>query len=203
VREDEEVITVGPVFMQKYEVSQGEFKKVMGENPSYRDQDSLPVERVTWDEAQNYCTEVGGRLPTEAEWEYAGHGGGSGLPWAKGKASEYAWFNGNADGHTRKVGQLKPNAMGLYDMAGNVFEWVEDWYAPYEPGVTDHPKGPNNGTARVIRGASWFSEEANLNPSARFSNRPGFRNYKVGFRCVHNLPASPATAEKTPLPTTP
>jgi formylglycine-generating enzyme len=198
VREDGVKVTVGPLYMQKYEVNQGDYRDIMGENPSFRTHDSLPVERVTWDEAQAYCKNLGGRLPTEAEWEYASRGGKPGLAWEKGKAADYAWYRANAEGRTRKVGRLKPNGYGLHDMAGNVFEWVEDWYGPYDAKASEHPQGPVEGTARVIRGASWYSEAASLTPGNRFFNRPGFRNYKVGFRCVEEGPSTPTTAGISP-----
>jgi len=199
-REDEAEVSVGAFFIQKFEVTQREFQKVMESNPSYRLKDSLPVDRVTWDEAQAYCEAIDGRLPTEAEWEFAARGGVEGLqPWKPGKAPAYAWFRENSGGKTQPVGLLKPNAYGLYDMAGNVFEWVEDWYAPYDPDRTRNPQGPSTGTAKVIRGASWYSEESNLGPRNRFSNRPGFRNYKVGFRCAEDAPVSAASAENASL----
>lgn len=195
LREGRIKVTVGPLYMQKYEVNQADYRRLMGENPSFRTHDSLPVERVTWEEAQAYCGLLGGRLPTEAEWEYASRGGKSEAAWLKGKPADYAWYRANADGRTRKVGQLKPNAFGLHDMAGNVFEWVEDWYGPYDEKAAENPHGPEQGTARVIRGASWYSEAASLAPGNRFFNRPGFRNYKVGFRCVEERTARPTTAQ--------
>jgi formylglycine-generating enzyme required for sulfatase activity len=96
------------------------------------------------------------------------------------------------------VGLKKPNAWGLHDMAGNVFEWVQDWYGDYDPAEIDHPKGPSAGTAKVIRGASWYSEAPSLGLSARFNNRPGFRNYKVGFRCARDVERAASAAWPDP-----
>lgn len=165
-----------------------------GQNPSFRVNDSLPVERSPLGRSAEICQAFAAILPTEAEWEYASRGGSQALPWAKGKASDYAWYKSNSDGRTRKVGLLKPNGFGLHDMAGNVFESVSSWYAPYSQDNADHPKGPEDGSARVIRGASWYSEETDLNPAGRFFNRQGFRNYKVGFRCAEEAPNSQASA---------
>lgn len=185
-REDGRTVTVGPFLIGKYEVRQGEYERIAGRNPSYRLQDSLPVERVTWEEAESFCREIGGRLPTEAEWEYAARAGTS-TPyyWGAGNPAEYAWFRENSEDRTQKVGQLKPNAWGLHDVAGNVFEWVQDWYGDY-PDAVDHPRGAESGTAKVIRGASWYSEGGNLGLGSRYNNRPGFRNFKVGFRCARD-----------------
>ena len=175
---------MGPFQIGKYEVSQKEFERTMGRNPSYRVNDSLPVERVTWEEAETFCNEMGGRLPTEAEWEYAARAGSaSQYYWGAANPSDYAWFRDNSDDHTQKVGLKKPNNWGLYDVSGNVFEWVQDWFGNYPPG-TDHPRGAETGTAKVIRGASWYSEGGNLGLGTRYSNRPAFRNFKVGFRCA-------------------
>lgn len=186
-REDGKIVQVGPFFLGKYEVTQEEYAKVVGRNPSYHLQDSLPVDRVTWGEADAYCRETGGRLPTEAEWEYAARAGSAtAFYWKGADPGGYAWYRDNSENRTWKVGLKKPNGWGLYDMAGNVFEWVQDWYADYDPADVDHPKGPAAGTAKVIRGASWYSEAASLSLSARYNNRPGFRNFKVGFRCARD-----------------
>lgn len=188
LRGDGKRVQAGPLFLGRYEVTQGEYEKIMGRNPSYRLQDSLPVDRVTWDEADAFCRETGGRLPTEAEWEYAARAGSAtDFPWGEGDPKDYAWYRDNSEDHTQKVGLKKPNAWGLHDMAGNVFEWVQDWYGEYDSTDLDHPKGPSTGTAKVIRGASWYSEAGSLSASARFNNRPGFRNFKVGFRCARDV----------------
>ncbi|HLP40687.1 MAG TPA: SUMF1/EgtB/PvdO family nonheme iron enzyme [Fibrobacteria bacterium] len=193
-REDGREVTVGPFLIGKFEVTQAEYEKAMGRNPSYRMQDSLPVERVTWEEAATFCNELGGRLPTEAEWEYAARAGAvTAYYWGQAKAGDYAWYRDNSENRTQKVGQKKPNDWGLHDMAGNVFEWVQDWYGDYSATGLDHPRGPGSGVAKVIRGASWYSESGNLDLASRYSNRPGFRNFKVGFRCAKD-PDSPSTA---------
>ncbi|MDQ2999737.1 MAG: formylglycine-generating enzyme family protein [Fibrobacterota bacterium] len=211
-REDGRMVQVGPLFLGKYEVTQTEFEKVTGRNPSYRLQDSLPVDRVTWEEAESYCRETGGRLPTEAEWEYAARAGNpSTFYWGGETAGDYAWYRDNSDNRTQKVGLKKPNVWGLHDMAGNVFEWVQDWYGDYSLIELNHPKGPGSGTARVIRGASWYSESGSLSLTARYNNRPGFRNFKVGFRCAkdpdrtafENDDPSQTLAGKSPDPSKP
>ncbi|MDB5104194.1 MAG: hypothetical protein JWP91_1883 [Fibrobacteres bacterium] len=207
-REDGRTVQVGPFFIGRYEVTQTEFEKFTGRNPSYRLQDSLPVDRVTWEEAENFCRETGGRLPTEAEWEYAARAGNpSSFYWGGETPKDYAWYRDNSDNRTQKVGLKKPNSWGLYDMAGNVFEWVNDWYGDYNAVDLDHPKGPAAGTAKVIRGASWYSESGSLSLTARYNNRPGFRNFKVGFRCAKdpdrttfNEPALAPLASKSAEP---
>lgn len=211
-REDGRMVQVGPLFLGKYEVTQTEYEKVTGRNPSYRLQDSLPVDRVTWEEAESYCRETGGRLPTEAEWEYAARAGHpSSFYWGVDPAGDYAWYRDNSDNRTQKVGLKKANVWGLHDMAGNVFEWVQDWYGEYSSIELDHPKGQGLGTARVIRGASWYSESGSLSLTARYNNRPGFRNFKVGFRCAkdpdrtafENGDPSQTLAGKSPEPAKP
>jgi formylglycine-generating enzyme required for sulfatase activity len=199
-REDGRSIQVGPFFLGKYEVTQAEYLKHAGRNPSYRLNDSLPVDRVTWEEAESFCRETGGRLPTEAEWEYAARAGNA-TPfyWGADSAGDYAWYRDNSDNRTQKVGLKKPNPWGLYDMAGNVFEWVQDWYGNYNPDELDHPKGPPAGTAKVIRGASWYSEFGSLSLTTRYNNRPGFRNFKVGFRCAKD-PDRTSFNEPVPAP---
>jgi formylglycine-generating enzyme required for sulfatase activity len=119
------------------------YRRVIGKNPSYfRDfrGASLPVESVTWSEAQAYCKAVGMRLPTEAEWEYAARGGNASSRY--GVLAEIAWFTRNSGNRTHDVARELPNGYGLYDMLGNVWEWVEDWGdGAYEPSHKTDPSG--------------------------------------------------------------
>jgi formylglycine-generating enzyme required for sulfatase activity len=161
--------------------------------------DSQPMLNLTWEDAHSYCGWAGMRLPTEAEWERAARGGSNEALY--GKLDDIAWWQDNtrdADGNVlgpRPVGQKHPNAYGLYDMLGNVQEWVADWYAEnyYETGARQDPQGPPTGTERVIRGASWESRERDVGVSIRYYSPPEFRDSRgqandddVGVRCVGN-----------------
>ena len=165
----EHTVGVGGCYMGRSEVTQGQWRAVMGENPShFTGNDSLPVEQVTWADAQRFVTllsQLTGflfRLPTEAEWEYAARGGNraDGQPYAgcdRNHLPEYAWFCVNSEGHTHPVGRLRPNALGLYDMGGNVAEWCSDWMAPYMEAAQKDPRGPKEGDSRVLRGGHYNS----------------------------------------------
>lgn len=165
----EHTVGVGGCYMGRYEVTQGQWRAVMGENPShFTGSDSLPVEQVTWADAQRFVTllsQLTGllfRLPTEAEWEYAARGGNraDGQPYAgcdRNHLPEYAWFCVNSEGHTHPVGRLRPNVLGLYDMGGNVAEWCSDWMAPYMEAAQKDPRGPKEGDSRVLRGGHYNS----------------------------------------------
>ncbi len=158
-------VTISSFFMDKTEVTQGQYRKVMGKNPSYFSGcDDCPVEKVTWHDANVYAKKVGKRLPTEAEWEYAARGGvetngsSSQTKYAgSNNIKDVAWYEGNSGSKTHPVGQKDPNELGLYDMSGNVWEWCSDWYDSgyYKNSPKNNPKGPNSGTDRVLRGGSW------------------------------------------------
>ncbi len=165
-------------------VTQAAYKRVAGSNPSYFHGDRLPVERVSWDEARSYCEAVGMRLPTEGEWEFAARAGSTSARY--GKLNAVAWHYGNSGKETHPVGQKQPNTWELYDMLGNVWEWVQDLfdenYYGQSPG-TD-PPGPSSGKHRVVRGGSWRNVAISVRVSRRLGTVPSFRLADGGFRCV-------------------
>jgi formylglycine-generating enzyme required for sulfatase activity len=209
-------VSVGAFSMDKFEVTQELYKRITGKNPSRHLGEKNPVERVRWREAIAFCNARseaehlhpcydiptgkcdfaadGYRLPTEAEWEYACRGGTSQAYYFGGDAGNlksYAWFKGNADRTTHPVGQLRPNPFGLCDMAGNVWEWCNDWYEVdyYEKSPADNPRGPDRGEKKSLRGGAFSSKPDNCTSAARNCDDPGFADACVasddfGFRCV-------------------
>jgi formylglycine-generating enzyme required for sulfatase activity len=145
--------------------------------------ENMPIVNVTWDDAQSYCGWTGGRLPTEAEWEYAARGGSTEARY--GPLDEVAWYSGNSGGQTHDVAQKRANGFGLYDMLGNVWQWVSDWYDAnyYQSGPAQDPQGPASGQMRVLRGGSWVVAPNFVRVSSRVRLNPAFRHYLVGFRC--------------------
>lgn len=150
-------------WMGKHEVTQGQWKAVMGENPSYFGEcgSRCPVEFVSWNDVQEFIRRLnelesgnGYRLPTEAEWEYALRAGTTGVGYAE-PLDSLAWHRNNSGGKPHPVGLKRANAWGLHDMLGNVSEWVGDWYGEYPSGSATDPQGPNSGLYRVFRGESW------------------------------------------------
>jgi len=119
-------------------------------------------------------------LPTEAEWEYAARAGTSGIRY--GELDAIAWYIGNSGSRTRPVKQKQPNAWGLYDMMGNVWEWCGDWYGDYPNGAVTDPVGPTSGSYRVCRGGSWFYSARGVRSAKRVRNEPAFRMNFLGFR---------------------
>jgi formylglycine-generating enzyme required for sulfatase activity len=145
--------------------------------------DNLPIVDATWEEANRYCVWVGGRLPTEAEWEFAARGGNSLARY--GELGAIAWCKDNAGNQTHAVAGKQPNVYGLYDMLGNVWQWVNDWYDPnYYQGAAQDLLGPETGGERVLRGGSWIVDPKLLRASFRYHIKPDARSDFFGFRCV-------------------
>ncbi|NIW07246.1 MAG: SUMF1/EgtB/PvdO family nonheme iron enzyme [Nitrospinaceae bacterium] len=187
--------------MDRYEVTQHDFQQVMGFNPSEFKGSGLPVERVTWEEARQFCRKVGKRLPTEAEWERAARGDAkTAFPWGNRMATQRAnicdrhcpkrWRETSInDGFatTAPVGSYPPNAFGLYDMVGNVYEWVADGYSKdiYSTRPSKNPRGPAGGASKkVIRGGSWINFSVGARPADRTEADPDERMDFTGFRCA-------------------
>ena len=178
----------------KYSVTQGQWKKVMGSNPSDFSScgDDCPVEQVSWNDVQQFISRLNSqsgsnyRLPTEAEWEYACRAGENHEYCGSNDIKAVAWYKDNSSGQTHSVGQKQPNAWGIYDMSGNVWQWVEDWYKSdyYRRSPKDNPLGSSSGSYRVFRGGSWNLNLEAMRASFRNSKSPGFRDYGVGFRLV-------------------
>jgi len=183
--------------MGKFPVTQAQWEEVVGRNPSHFKGPKRPVERVSWNEVQKFLSDLTARgdgyhyrLPTEAEWEYAARAGST-TRYCFGDDEamlpDYAWFGKNSGGETHPVGQKQPNAWGLYDVHGNVWEWCQDWYAAYEAVPLVDPAGPASGMFRVVRGASFFDVARYLRAAYRDRFEPGFSYYNLGFRCVREV----------------
>lgn len=190
----EHQVTVGDYYIGRFEVTQAQWNAVTGENPSrHGGNDSLPVEQVSWDDAQTFCallSQMTGRrfrLPSEAEWEYAARGGQmskdtpfSGSP----VMADCGWYCVNSEGHPHPVGRQKPNELGLYDMSGNISEWCEDWMAPYGSADQQSPRGPRTGESRVMRGGHYNSTSPGCTVYDRSWYLPTGRYEYFGLRVV-------------------
>jgi formylglycine-generating enzyme required for sulfatase activity len=213
------VMITRPFYIGKYEVTQEQWERVMGKNPSRFKGSKNPVAYVSWHDCQEFLRKLnetiphpvatprtpplsrgereserreGFRLPTEAEWEWACRAGtrtrfccGDG----EADLAAHAWFAANAGSTTHPVGTRRPNAWGLHDMHGNVWEWCSDWYGPYERklkglGWEADPPGPTTGSCRVLRGGSWYSYPADCRSAVRDKNLPATWNGRGGFRVV-------------------
>ncbi len=177
-------------YLQKTEVTQKQWRSVMDDNPSnFNNCDDCPVESVSWDDVMDYIEELNSkedtnkyRLPTEAEWEYACRAG-SKTDYANGHSlGVMAWYSENSGMRTHSVAGKKANAWGLYDMHGNVYEWVEDWYGSYPSANVTDPTGNSTGSSRVFRGGSWSFSATYCRSAVRYYGSPDDRSNIVGFR---------------------
>jgi formylglycine-generating enzyme required for sulfatase activity len=189
------IVTISSFYMGKYQVTQALWKAVMNNrNPSSIIGDELPVHNVSWNEVQNFIKRLNDltglkfRLPTEAEWEYAARGGTRSFGYrfsGSNNLNEVAWFSNNTmdkEVRMQPVGTKNANELGIYDMSGNVWEWVSDWFGEYTRESKLNPTGPEEGTLRVNRGGSWSSMEHMCRITARGSTAPTLRYDNLGFR---------------------
>ncbi len=211
-------VVISPFQMDRYLVTQELFQKVMGSNPSRWKADRNPVEQVRWSDVAEFCNKRsameglqpcydlkgwkcnfdanGYRLPTEAEWEYACRAGTTTAYFfgdTPAKLHEYGWFEKNAGGRPRPVGQKQPNPWGLQDMCGNVWEWCNDFYKVdyYAESPRQDPRGPATGETKVVRGGAWRFSAESCRSGYRYNENPGYADvcfgYDIyGFRCVRN-----------------
>jgi len=197
-----QVTLTKPFYMGRTEVTQGQWKKVMGTEPwkgteYVREGDDYPAVYVSWDDAVEFCKKLsamegtGYRLPTEAEWEYACRGGTkTAFSFGNDEADlgKYAWYDGNAwkvkEKYSHRVAQKLANPFGLHDLHGNNYEWCRDWYGDYPSAPLTDPRGPDAGSSRVLRGGSCYSEPSFHRSANRSSRTPEFRCHFYGFRLV-------------------
>jgi len=195
-----EVTLTKPFKMGVHEVTQAQYEQVMGVNPSEYKGANNPVEMVSWEDAVEFCRRLSElpaekaagnvyRLPTEAEWEYACRAGTTtkfSFGDDESDFGEYGWYRENSGRTTHPVGSKLPNAWGLYDMHGNVWEWCQDWYGDYPSGSVTDPSGATSSSGRVNRGGGWFNTADNCRSADRYRNSPSYRNYNLGFRVVRS-----------------
>ena len=188
-------VCVGDFYLGKTEVTQKQWEDVTGSNPSKFQCGDCPVERVSWNNVQDFIkklnekTGMNYRLPTEAEWEYAARSGGWKEQWAgtndKEEIGEHTWYGFTAEGRTHAVAEKTPNGIGLYDMMGNVWEWCSDRYNKkyYETDPSKDPQGPSEGKTRVLRGGGWRSKDKGLRTTDRNYFIPTSKKFSdIGFR---------------------
>ena len=205
----EHEVCVDDFYLGKYEVTQARWEKVMGFNPSKFSGADLPVEQVNYLNVQKFIQKSEGacRLPTEAEWEYAARGGATTrYYWGNMVHGDYTWYEENSEETTHPVGSKAPNQYGVYDLMGNVWEWVDDWYEPYyKIRSKNNPLGPETGESKVVRGGSFDSSAGALRITNRVWLHPENKvfpkvttygqimneifNY-IGFCCAKSIPSA-------------
>ena len=189
------VMLTQPFFMGKFAVIQEQYAQIMGTNPSHSIGKDKPVEQVSWDDARAFCEKLAERtkqtvrLPTEAEWEYSCRAG-TGTAYSSGNTeadlARVAWYSANSTLTMHPVGQKEPNAFGLFDMHGNVWQWCQDWYDEdyYLKSDGENPQGPARGAFRLLRGGSWILDPRYCRSACRNWFIPGDRFNYLGFRIV-------------------
>jgi formylglycine-generating enzyme required for sulfatase activity len=216
-QEVHQVTLTKPFLLGVYEVTQRQYERVMGVNPSEFKGlfGKKPVEWVSWEDAVEFCRKLSTlpseraagrvyRLPTEAEWEYACRAGTTttfSFGDDRSQVGDYAWFGENSEETTHPVGEKKPNAWGLYDMHGNVFEWCSDWHGDYPSDAVTDPTGAPTGEFRVIRGGCWKLGAGTCRSASRVRRFPSKRDYHYGFRvaCVPSGTTSAEVAASPPM----
>ena len=183
-------------FIGVYEVTQEQYERVMGNNPSFRKDPQKPVDKVSWDDAVEFCRKLSElpeekaagyvyRLPTDAEWEYACRAGTKtvySFGDDESQLGDFEWYYENSDGGTHPVGQKTPNGLGLYDMHGNVWEWCENRFYYYAKDSVRDPLGPSSGSNRVSRGGSYLTLASHCRSAVRFQLKPTESFSTLGFR---------------------
>lgn len=188
-----EVFIAKGFYISETEITQAQWQKIMPTNPSVFKGEDLPVENVSWIDTQNFINNLNlktsqlYRLPTEAEWEFACRAGTT-TPFNQINTKQaFSWNKTNSNETTHPVKQFSPNAFRLYDMHNNVWEWCQDYYGPYDPSISQNPKGPLIGTEKVLRGGGWSSLEASSRSATRRQRKPDYTSNTVGFRIVLEL----------------
>jgi formylglycine-generating enzyme required for sulfatase activity len=190
-------VSINAFALGKTEVTQGQWRAVMGSNPSNFSScgDDCPVEEVSWNDAQTFIQKLNAktgkqyRLPSEAEWEYACRAGGKHEYCGSDNVDSVAWYESNSGKSTHPVSRKQPNAFGVYDMSGNVWEWVEDSYHDsYNGAPTNGSVWQGDGAKRVLRGGSWYDRPQYARAANRYRVEPSGRNYSGGFRVARMLP---------------
>lgn len=186
-------VKLSPFYISRTPITQAQYEAVMGTNPSHFKGQDNPVDSVSWNDAMAFCEKLSSKskngekftLPTEAQWEYACRAGST-AKFCYGddaeQLGEYAWYDQNSEGQTHPVGEKAPNAWGLYDMHGSVWEWCLDWYGEYPTDPVTDPRGPESGDSRVLRGGSWCYLPYYCRSAYRNCNIPDLRRNNVGFR---------------------